>query len=86
MKSRWMVVSALSVMFLAGLLAIAVGPSPVLAQDPWAGAAPLATEAPTERVSCQVYANDCVFDGGPCGPRLGNCHCQYNPTGWICAR
>lgn len=85
MKSRWVVVSVLSVMFVAVLLAITVSPSPVLAQDPWA-AAPLATEAPTERVGCQVYANDCVFDGGPCGPPRGNCHCQYNPTGWICAK
>jgi hypothetical protein len=85
MKSRWVVVSVLSVMFVAALLAVAVSPSPALAQDPWAGA-PLSTQAPAERAPCQNYANDCVFDGGPCGPTGGNCHCQFRPTGWICGK
>ena len=43
------------------------------------------SQQPQPVVSCQVYAYTCTFDGGPCGPG-GYCHCQYNPTGWICGR
>ncbi|HZN02907.1 MAG TPA: hypothetical protein VFD06_04910 [Candidatus Polarisedimenticolia bacterium] len=43
------------------------------------------SQQPQPMASCQIYASDCVFDGGPCGPQ-GLCHCQENPGFWICAR
>jgi hypothetical protein len=55
------------------------------AADPYLAAETFSSEAPTPVVSCQMYANDCVFDGGPCGPG-GVCHCQINHTSTICAR
>jgi hypothetical protein len=55
------------------------------AADPYLAAGTFSSEAPTPVVSCQVYANDCVFDGGPCGPG-GVCHCQINHGSTICAR
>jgi hypothetical protein len=55
------------------------------ATDPYAGSSPFTTTAPPERQKCQIYASDCVFDGGPCGPQ-NLCHCLNGPDGWICAR
>ena len=55
------------------------------ASDPYLAAAPFTTEAPEPMVPCSIYAYQCVFDGGPCGPG-GFCHCQFNSSGWICAR
>jgi hypothetical protein len=55
-----------------------------LATDPYLGASTLSTSAPAERKPCSLYANDCVYEGGPCGPVPGACHCQHRPTGWIC--
>jgi len=56
----------------------------VEAPDPYLQDAPVSTEA-TEGKSCQVFAQDCLFDGGPCGPG-GVCHCLFKPSGWVCAR
>jgi hypothetical protein len=56
------------------------------AADPYLAGSPFTTEAPEPIARCQVFAYQCVFDGGPCGPG-GVCHCQFNPGGdWICAR
>jgi hypothetical protein len=43
------------------------------------------SQQPQPMATCQIYAYQCVFDGGPCGPN-GACHCQDRPTGWVCAR
>ena len=100
MKSRWMIVSAMVVavgLAWAGAAtdntstpsssaSATLTASPAQPQaDPYVGASTITTEPPTDRKSCQTFASDCVFDGGPCGPG-GVCHCQYRPTGWICAR
>lgn len=64
----------------------AAAPAPdTTAGDPYLAQSPFTTEAPEPVATCQVYAYQCVFDGGPCGPG-GFCHCQYRPTGWICGR
>jgi hypothetical protein len=59
------------------------GPAASLATDPTADAN--SSQQPQPVASCQVYAYQCVFDGGPCGPQ-NLCHCQDRPTGWVCAR
>lgn len=102
MKSRWLIVSAgivAACLTLAGAATATSSPAPAapaarveaqlqpeLAVDPYLNASTIFTQAPTERKSCQVFASDCVFDGGPCGPVPNTCHCQFRPTGWICAR
>jgi len=101
MKTRWALLSACLVLAGLGLAgAVTHDPVPVVPAanvDVVSNAAPAAdayaatptavsTIAPPERKSCQVFASDCVFDGGPCGPVPNTCHCQFRPTGWICAR
>lgn len=86
MKSRWVVVSAL-IVSLALSSVVASAPT-TIPGDPYLGASLLTTEAAVERASCQIFASDCVYDGGPCGPR-NQCSCQFRPSGpiaWICAR
>lgn len=70
----------------------AVTASPVTAQpvavepaDPYLEATEVSTEA-TAGKSCSIYAGDCIYNGGPCGPN-GACHCLFDPaSGWICGR
>ncbi|HUD72707.1 MAG TPA: hypothetical protein VMQ62_12165 [Dongiaceae bacterium] len=54
--------------------------------DPWLEGSAFDTHAPEPMVGCQMYAWQCVEDGGSCGPQH-QCFCLFHPgTGWICAR
>lgn len=59
------------------------------ATDPYLMGSSFTTEAPEPVVSCQIYAYQCVFEGGPCGPggTGAHCFCHNSPDlGWVCAR
>jgi hypothetical protein len=101
MKMRYALMVALVLVAVAGIAhAVSSNPSPTAPEAALAPAGTIdgVTAAPActaevnpddpsgpQRASCQLFAGDCVFDGGPCGP-LNQCHCQYRPTGWICGR
>ena len=100
MKSRWVVLSALIVMVglaWAGAATpepaipatndstVTVAAQPAPAADPYASTAPSTTIGPAERKSCQIYAQDCLYDGGHCGPAGAKCYCLFYPgEGWRC--
>ena len=65
-----------------------VAPAPVAApaDDPYVAQSTFGTEAPIPMTSCSIYAYQCVYDGGPCGPNHA-CACQFREgTGFICAK
>jgi hypothetical protein len=54
--------------------------------DPYLNASGITSESGRVARSCNFYSSDCTFDGGPCGPVQGACHCgQTNTGGFICA-
>jgi hypothetical protein len=65
-------------------IATAAPDSPVAAADPYLNAAEFTSEAGKMARSCSVYSSDCVFEGGPCGPVPGVCHCALHSTGFLC--
>jgi hypothetical protein len=57
--------------------------------DPYLTGSSFTSEAPEPITKCQIYAYQCVFEGGPCGPGGPNatCYCSNTPDlGWVCAR
>jgi hypothetical protein len=59
------------------------------ATDPYVAGSSFTSEAPEPVTKCQIYAYQCVFEGGPCGPGGPNatCFCHNSPDlGWVCAR
>ncbi len=54
--------------------------------DPYLNASEISSSAARVARSCNFYSQDCVFEGGPCGPVQGACHCGQTQTGGlICA-
>jgi hypothetical protein len=61
-------------------------PAAALSDDPYVAQSSFGTQAPMPMTSCSVYAYQCVYDNGPCGPNHA-CACQFRPgTGFVCAK